>query len=80
VSYRKIEVGGRTFEYTIGRTHTKIRGLGVFKNEDIAEKIEVPDYCECCGEPMSILYDNYVTKTKPGITPAIVARLIRSRT
>lgn len=35
MSYRKIEVDGQVFEYSIGRTHTKIRHVGAFKNEDV---------------------------------------------
>jgi hypothetical protein len=35
MSYRKIDVAGREYEYTIGKTHTKIKGIGVFHNEDI---------------------------------------------
>lgn len=76
MSYRKITVKGREYEYTIGRTHTKIKGVGVFPNEDIAEQIEIPEYCECCGEPLSILYSDHVVKTKPGITPGRIRRKI----
>jgi hypothetical protein len=35
MSYRKLEVNGQVFEYSIGKTHTKIRGIGAFKNEDV---------------------------------------------
>lgn len=35
MSYRKIEVDGQVFEYSIGKTHTKIRGVGAYKNEDV---------------------------------------------
>jgi hypothetical protein len=35
MSYRKLEVDGNVFEYSIGKTHTKIRGVGAYKNEDI---------------------------------------------
>lgn len=35
MSYRKIEVEGQVFEYSIGKTHTKIRGAGAYKNEDV---------------------------------------------
>lgn len=35
MAYRKIEVNGATFEYTIGRTHTKIKGRAVVRNKDI---------------------------------------------
>lgn len=35
MSYRKIEVDGQVFEYSIGKTHAKIRGVGAYKNEDV---------------------------------------------
>ena len=35
MSYRKIEVDGQVFEYSIGKTHTKIRHVGAFKNEEV---------------------------------------------
>lgn len=35
MSYRKLEVNGTTFEYSIGRTHTKIRHVGAYENTKI---------------------------------------------
>jgi hypothetical protein len=35
MSYRKIEVDGQVFEYSIGKTHTKICHVGAFKNEEV---------------------------------------------
>lgn len=35
MSYRKIEVEGQIFEYSVGKTHTKIRGVGAFENERV---------------------------------------------
>jgi hypothetical protein len=37
MSYRKISVNGKVYEYSIGRTHTKIKGLGAFKNEEVGQ-------------------------------------------
>lgn len=37
MSYRKIEVDGQVFEYSIGKTHTKIRGVGAYKNEEVGK-------------------------------------------
>jgi hypothetical protein len=37
MSYRKIEVDGNVFEYSIGKTHTKIRGVGAYKNEEVGK-------------------------------------------
>lgn len=39
MSYRKITVDGTVHEYTIGKTHTKIKGIGVFKNSDIGSPV-----------------------------------------
>lgn len=35
MSYRKIEVDGQVFEYSIGKTHTKIRHVGAFQNNEV---------------------------------------------
>lgn len=37
MSYRKINVNGREYQYVIGRTHTKIKGIDAFKNEEIGQ-------------------------------------------
>ena len=37
MSYRKIEVNGNVFEYSIGKTHTKIRGVGAYPNAKISQ-------------------------------------------
>lgn len=39
MSYRKINVNGTEYEYTIGETFTKVRGLDAFKNSDIGDPI-----------------------------------------
>ena len=35
MSYRKIEVDGNLYEYSIGKTHTKIRHVGAFDNREV---------------------------------------------
>ena len=40
MSYRKIEVDGQVFEYSIGKTHTKIRGVGAYPNEKVGYVID----------------------------------------
>lgn len=35
MSYRKLEIDGRVIEYSIGKTHTKIRGIGAYNNRQI---------------------------------------------
>ena len=56
MSYRKITVDGKVYEYTIGKTHTKIKGIGVWKNEDVGHNVTLNNYCECCGESYETLY------------------------
>lgn len=46
MSYRKIEVNGDIFEYSIGKTHTKIRGVGAYKNEDVGKEYQ-SGRCHC---------------------------------
>jgi len=55
MSYRKITVDGKEYEYTVGRTHVKVKGVGVWLKEEVGEKLA--RICACgCGEPMDILY------------------------
>ena len=35
MSYRKLEVNGQTFEYSVGRSHVKIRYVGAFDKREI---------------------------------------------
>lgn len=35
MSYRKLEVDGKLYQYSIGKTHTKIRHVGAWKNEEV---------------------------------------------
>ena len=35
MSYRKLEVDGTLFEYSVGKTHTKIRGVGAYPNGEV---------------------------------------------
>lgn len=41
MSYRKIEVDGEEYEYVVGKTHLKIRGLGVVPKEQWAKQISI---------------------------------------
>lgn len=40
MSYRKIEVDGTVFEYSIGKTHTKIRGVGAYANGEVGVRVQ----------------------------------------
>ena len=44
MSYRKLEVDGQVFEYSIGKTHTKIRGVGAYENTKIGNFRVGSDY------------------------------------
>ena len=35
MSYRKIVVDNQVFEYSIGKTHTKIRHVGAYPNREV---------------------------------------------
>lgn len=77
MGYRNITVDGVKYKYVVGKTHTKIHGYKkVFENEKIGSEHEMT--CECCGEAYSALYgenhDAYVIR----VTPADVAKAIRS--
>jgi hypothetical protein len=52
MSYRKITVDGKEYEYTIGRTHVKVKG--VWTKEKVGEKFA--KRCEFCGDPVDTIY------------------------
>ena len=35
MSYRKLEVNGTTFEYSVGKSHVKIRHVGAYPKEKV---------------------------------------------
>ena len=76
--YRVIKVNGVQYKYVIGKTHTKINGIGVFRNEEIGKLVEVHTYCECCGESMSSLYSWYKNDRKVSVTPSDIVKRIKA--
>ena len=38
MSYRKITVDRKEYKYTIGRTHVKVKGVGVWPKEKVGEQ------------------------------------------
>lgn len=62
MSYRKIEVDGIAYEYTVGSAYVKVRGLGAALKEDVGELMATGD-----GDTKKI-----------AVQPADVARWIRS--
>lgn len=72
MSYRKIEVDGRVFEYSIGKTHTKIRHVGAFKNEDVGKVESVVMY--------NSLSDEFETEHRSvQVRPSDIANFVRFR-
>jgi hypothetical protein len=76
--YRKIVVDGKQYEYVIGKSHTKIKGVGVFPNLDVGPILAIERYCECCGTPMSELYPNNTPEMAITITPKDIAAKIKA--
>lgn len=69
MSYRKINVDGKRYEYVIGKTHTKVKGVGVFLNEKIGKMVEIDQLCGCCGEPIASWNRNHINPTTFLVTP-----------
>lgn len=65
MSYRKIEVNDKIYEYVVGKVNTKIKGVGVFDNEEIAGRVN--------PEP-GFEYDYDAIGTE--VTPSIIRGLI----
>lgn len=49
MSYRKLEVDGTTYEYSVGKTHTKIRHVGAYKNKDVGRIVQSKCSCGSSG-------------------------------
>ncbi len=75
--YRKIKVGNQTYEYIVGKTHVKIRGIGAFLKSDVGQMTKIEDFCDCCGEPLTSLYSWHKNRTAVAVKPSDIARLIR---
>ena len=66
MGYRNIMVDNKNYEYVIGKTHVKIKGLGAWPKVDIGELEE--NRCECCRETLNSLRgsdDYYSLRVKP---------------
>ena len=72
MSYRKLEVDGNVFEYSIGKTHTKIRGVGAYKNEDVGREYQAGVcHCGCSGCDYAIPMH---TQVRPADLAAFIKR------
>lgn len=64
MSYRKIEVNSKTYEYVIGKVNIKIKGVGVFST------VEEGDTLQCSCGPEYNCYDGHE------VTPKHIRELI----
>lgn len=82
MGYRKITVDGKEYEYVIGKTHTKVKGIKtVFLNEEIG--VLSAKNCECCGESLDVIYDRETLSDHNfdiRVRPSDVADAIKSLT
>jgi hypothetical protein len=62
MGYRKIEVGGKEYEYTIGREFVKIKTIGVFPCSEIGEWAENLDYPDTFFEVRPEHIKNLITR------------------
>ena len=77
MAYRKIEVDGKQYEYVVGKTHVKVKGVGVFVKETTFPKYEVEQFCDCCGEPLKALYSTHEYPQHTQVRPSVLADVIR---
>ncbi len=77
MAYRKINVNGTQYEFVVGKSHTKIKKIGVFKNEDIGHGI--PYCCDCCDETLHDLYGYNPVNEHTGVSPGDVKKVILSQ-
>lgn len=71
MGYRKITVDDTTYEYVVGRTHVKIRGIGALPKDEVGHR-EVED-CGCGGDT-GCPYWRYVLRVGPGDIKASLMR------
>lgn len=78
MSYRNITVDGKVYQYVVGKTHVKVRGLKVWPKNEVGKMVTVFEYCECCGEPKSDIYASHVDTETLMVTPADVRNKIKA--
>jgi len=75
MSYRKITVDGKTYEYVVGRTHLKIKGFGLFATAEIGNPVrkgrKAPGIDAWGRRNRGDAYEAFV------ITPEVVRRVIK---
>jgi len=79
VSYRKIEVNGNTYEYVIGRTVIKIKGVGIFPIAEYGNPIGHP-LNTCDGYKFQhVLRSHKSNDYAYNVTPKIIAGIISGK-
>lgn len=73
MSYRKLEVDGNVFEYSIGKTHTKIRGVGAYKNDEVGKEYQA-GICHCGSRGC-----DYAVPTHIQVRPSDLASFIKRK-
>lgn len=75
MSYRKLQVNGTIYEYSIGKSHTKIRHIGAFKNEDVG-KVQSGSYCSCGSHAGNCDFD---VRSSLQVRPSDIANFIKTK-
>jgi hypothetical protein len=76
MSYRKIDVDGVTYQYSVGRTHTKVKGFDAVPNTEIG--IVTRQYLKPCGFA-GCNCDPYQYTYALRVTPKSIAEYIKQR-
>lgn len=77
MSYRKITVNDKQYEYVIGKVNTKIKGIGLFENKKIGD-IESPR--DDLGDSISDYDPNWREDAVYAVKPSTIRRLIEAAT
>lgn len=67
MSYRKITVDNKQHEYVTGKTHTRIKGFGVYLNAEIGETFERPK--ELGGGKRTFITPGMISDIIRGVKP-----------
>lgn len=78
MTYRKLELDGTRYEYVVGRTHVKVKGVGVWPKAELETEETRSEICHCgCGETLTALYGNNYTRVVRMVKPNAIANKIR---
>ena len=40
MAYRKITIDGTTYEYVVGKTHVKVKGVGIWRRDEVGHEVD----------------------------------------